>query len=258
MINLAILCSRYEIQMQVYYIFNESLITRARAYAAAEFLRSECTHMLFIDADIGFDPDYVLSLLALQSDDSEYDVICAPYPKKTTNYYKIRDAVNKGVADEDPNVLKYYTGDFVLNFPNGTHTFDINKPFEVMEAGTGFMMIRRKTFDDFKQAYPELMFKPDHIGTEHFDGSQEICMFFDCVIDPDSKRYLSEDYMFCSYVRKMGGKIWMCGWMNLTHTGTMTYEGKLSHIASIGSSILTEAPKKTAPASRIQIQPMIR
>ena len=260
MVNLAVACASYGIQMRLYYIFNESLITRGRSYSCDEFLRSDCTHMLFIDSDIGFEPDHVLSLLALQSDESPYDVITASYPKKTISWEKIKHAVDKGVADENPNELSNYVGDFVFNLPPGTHQFKLDEPFEVMEAGTGFMMIRRKTLEDFQKAYPEKMFKPDHVRTDAFDGSREICMFFDCVIDPESKRYLSEDYAFCQYVRKMGGHVYMCGWMNLTHSGTTTYSGTLGHLASVGANLTADAnqlKKNTQPIKkRNNIQPM--
>lgn len=59
------------------------------------------------------------------------------------------------------------------------------------------MMTRRATFEKFRDAFPQYMYKPDHVRTEHFDGSREIMQFFQAEIDPASKRYLSEDYWFC-------------------------------------------------------------
>ena len=84
--DLAAICAKYGIPLQLYFLFNESLITRARNYCADEFLRSDATHMLFIDSDIGFNPQDVLALLAMQDDDSDYDVIGAPYPKKCISW----------------------------------------------------------------------------------------------------------------------------------------------------------------------------
>lgn len=236
MINLAITCVRYGIDMRVYNIFNESLVQRSRNYCAQAFLDSDCTHMLFIDADITFDPDAVLTLLALQSEDSQYDVIAAPYPKKAISWEKIKQAVDKGVADEDPNVLERYVGDYVFNLAEGVTQMRLDEPAEVLEAGTGFMMIRRETFERFIKEYPEQMYLPDHVRTEGFDGSREICAFFDCIIDPKTKRYLSEDYMFTQYVRNMGGKVWMCPWIPLKHTGTYIFGGSLIDLAQIGAS----------------------
>jgi hypothetical protein len=231
---LATLCTRHGIQIQLYFLFNESLIPRARNYCCDEFIRSDATHMMFIDADIGFDPNDVLALLALQSDDSPYDVIGGPYPKKCISWEKVKTAVDKGFADQNPNNLEKYVGDFVFNPKANTKEIPINQPVEVLEIGTGFMMIRKKTFLDFAKAYPDLSYKPDHVRTEHFDGSREITAFFDTVIDPDTRRYLSEDYMFCQYVNKIGGRIWLCPWMKLQHVGTYIFGGSLPDLAQLG------------------------
>ena len=234
--DLAAICAKYQIPLQLYFLFNESLITRARNYCADEFLRSDATHLLFIDSDIGFNPQDVLALLAMQDDDSDYDVIGAPYPKKCISWEKIKMAVDKGVADEDPNKLEKFVGDYVFNPRNGQREIPIGEPVEVMEMGTGFMMIRRKTFDKYKEVFPPLHYKPDHIRTDAFDGSREIMAYFDCIIDPVSKRYLSEDYMFCYNVQKAGMKVWFCPWMQTQHVGTYVFGGSLADLASIGAS----------------------
>ena len=234
--DLAAICAKYGIPLQLYFLFNESLITRARNYCADEFLRSDATHMLFIDSDIGFNPQDVLALLAMQDDESDYDVIGAPYPKKCISWEKIKMAVDKGIADEDPNKLEKFVGDYVFNPKNGQREIPIGEPVEVMEMGTGFMMIRRKTFDKYKEVFPHLHYKPDHIRTDAFDGSREIMAYFDCIIDPVSKRYLSEDYMFCYNVQKAGMKVWFCPWMQTQHVGTYVFGGSLADLASIGAS----------------------
>ena len=239
--DLAAICAKYQIPLQLYFLFNESLITRARNYCADEFLRSDATHLLFIDSDIGFNPQDVLALLAMQDDDSDYDVIGAPYPKKCISWEKIKMAVDKGIADEDPNKLEKFVGDYVFNPKNGQREIPIGEPVEVMEMGTGFMMIRRKTFDKYKEVFPHLHYKPDHIRTEAFDGTREIMAYFDCIIDPVSKRYLSEDYMFCYNVQKAGMKVWFCPWMQTQHVGTYVFGGSLADLATIGASATADS-----------------
>ena len=239
--DLAAICAKYQIPLQLYFLFNESLITRARNYCADEFLRSDATHMLFLDSDIGFNPQDVLAMLAIQDDESEYDVIGAPYPQTCISWEKVKQAVDKGIADEDPNRLEKFVGDYVFNPKGGQKEIPIGEPVEVMEIGTGFMMIRRKTFDKYKEVFPNLHYKPDHIRTEAFDGSREIMAYFDCIIDPVSKRYLSEDYMFCYNVQKAGMKVWFCPWMQTQHVGTYVFGGSLADLASIGASATADA-----------------
>lgn len=234
--DLSAFCARYQIPLQLYYLFNESLITRARNYCVDEFMRSDATHLMFIDSDIGFNPQDVIAMLALMDDDTPYDVMGGPYPKKCISWEKIKAAVDKGFADEDPNNLEKYVGDYVFNPKHSQREIPLGEPVEVLEIGTGFFMARRKTFDQYAKAYPELSYKPDHVRTEHFDGSREIMAYFDCIIDPESKRYLSEDYNFCYHAAKAGMKVWFCPWMKLQHVGSYVFGGSLIDLAQIGAS----------------------
>ena len=239
--DLAALCTQYGVSLQMYFLFNESLVTRARNYCCDEFMRSEATHMMFIDSDIGFNPQDVIALLALADNDSEYDVIGGPYPKKCISWEKIKHAVDKGVADKDPGVLEKFVGDYVFNPKNGQANIPLNEPVEVLEIGTGFMMIRKNTLKKFAEAFPQYSYKPDHVRTEHFDGSRKIMQFFQAEIDPKSERYLSEDYWFCQKIQELNMKTWFCPWMQMSHVGTYIFGGSLADLASIG------APATAAP-----------
>lgn len=239
MADLSALCQKYNIQLRIYFLFNESLITRGRNYCADEFMRSGDTHLMFIDSDIGFNANDVIALLALQSENhenDEYDILCGPYPKKCISWEKIKQAVDAGIADDDPTILDRFVGDYVFNPANGKSEIALNQPAEILEAGTGFMMIRRNTFERFTQAYPQQSYKPDHVRTQHFDGSREIMAFFDTPIDPETKRYLSEDYMFCQWSRKIGLKVWLCPWIQLQHVGSYIFGGSLVDLAQIGAA----------------------
>ena len=234
--DLTALCTHYGIPLQMYFLFNESLITRARNYCCDEFIRSDSTHMMFIDSDIGFNPQDVLALLAMQDDDSPYDVIGGPYPKKCISWEKVKMAVDKGFADEDPNQLERFVGDYVFNPKQGSGSIPIGEPVEVLEIGTGFMMIRKKTLIEFANKFPEHSYRPDHVRTEHFDGTREIMQYFQAEIDPKSKRYLSEDYWFCQKIQELGMKTWFCPWMKLQHVGTYIFGGSLADLAAVGAS----------------------
>jgi hypothetical protein len=182
--DLSAMCAKYDIPVQFYYLFNESLITRARNYCVDEFMRSDAEHLMFIDSDIGFDPRDVLALMSLQAAEPEkYDIIGGPYPKKCISWEKIKLAVDKGIADEDANVLEKFVGDYVFNPKNGTGTIPINEPVEVLEIGTGFMMVTKTALKKFVESYPKFHYKPDHVRTEAFDGSREILQFFQAEID---------------------------------------------------------------------------
>lgn len=283
--DLSALLMHYGIKSKFYYLFNESLITRARNYCCDEFLRSDCTHMIFIDSDIAFNPNDVITMLAMidhEDEKNEYDILCGPYPKKCISWEKIKTAVDKGFADEDPEVLSKYVGDYVFNPAAGGNQIKLSDPAEVMEGGTGFMMFTKKTLQKFQEAYPHMMYKPDHVRTQHFDGSREIMAFFDALIDdkntnmvpeltkflednPDAKheeilefvsdvkngavrekysnRYLSEDYMFCQWARHAGLKVWLCPWIELQHMGSFVFGGSLKDLAQIGAPATADPSK---------------
>ena len=269
--DLAILSSNHGIEVKFFYLFNESLITRARNYLVDEFLRSDSTHLMFIDADIGFNPEDVLTLAALSDPGGDKEIICGPYPKKTIAWEKIKMAVDRGFADIDPNALDRFVGDYVFNPAGDQKDIRIDEPAEVLEGGTGFMMIQRSAFEKYAKAYPQFSYKPDHVRTEAFDGTREIMAYFDCVIDDKfaelrndllkiiesgkkptvkqlkeltkidlsndeySKRYLSEDYMFCQWARKAGIKVWLCPWMKMQHMGSYNFGGSLQDLAALGA-----------------------
>lgn len=230
------LCATHGIEVKDYFLFNESLVQRARNYVVDEFMRSGCTHLMFVDADIGFNPKDVLMLLALQiSDPEKYQIVTGPYPKKTIAWEKVKSAVKNNKA-ENPSDLAFYSADYVFNPAQEVKSFKIDEPVEVAEGGTGFMLIPRTVLEKYAAAYPEYSYKPDHIRSENFNGDREITAFFDCGIDPETKRYLSEDYFFCKNARKIGITIHMCPWMQLQHVGTYIFRGSMAAIASIGAS----------------------
>jgi hypothetical protein len=209
------LCAQYGFESRFSFIFNESLITRARNYLVDEFLRSGYTHLLFLDADIHFDPRDIIGCLALDK-----DIIGAPYPKKSIKWTNAIQAIHKGIkwqealdavkanpditaADfrnlalkDTPTVadIEQVVGDYVFNPVAGTHTFNVGEPLRVMEIGTGFMMIKRHVFERYQLQYPEYRYKPDHVGQANFDGSRYIHAFFDCIIDRKRTITIVQDY----------------------------------------------------------------
>jgi hypothetical protein len=233
-LDLQTILNKYGVESKFSFLFNESLITRARNYLVDEFLRSGFTHLLFIDADILFDPNDVLFLLALDK-----DIAGGPYPKKSINWRNIKNAIIKN-PEVDPGELEKLVGDYVFNPVAHTKQFNTQEPLEVLELGTGFMMVKREVFDKFKEAYPTKTYKPDHAGQANFDGSRYIHAYFDCIIDTKdsltgggSDRYLSEDYTFCQMARKIDMKIWLCPWFRTSHVGTYPFVGDLPAVARL-------------------------
>jgi len=228
-LDLQRVCMGYGIQVQFSFLFNESLITRARNYLADEFLSSDSTHLMFIDADIDFNPMDVIALLAMDK-----PIIGGPYPKKTIAWENVYDAARYNmVPPEDAGRLADFAGDFVFNVAPGTQEIRLDQPVEVLELGTGFLLIKREVFEAFAKAYPQYRYTPDHNRSAAFDGRKKIMQYFQAEIDPKSNRYLSEDYWFCQKAREIGQAVWMAPWMQLKHHGSYIYSGSIPAMASV-------------------------
>jgi hypothetical protein len=235
MCDLFTLCAKHNIPIHQEFVFNESLIQRARNACVDVFLQSNCTHFFFVDADVGFNGKDVLTMLAMLVKDKEekYDVLAGVYPKKCVNWERIKQ---KKDFSQPAKELAKLGNEYTLNpIDQKSITFQKGVPLEVSDAGTGFMMIPRRTFDKFKEAYPEQSYTTYKTYNSSEKSPKTVHAFFDSKIDPETNLYLAEDYMFCHYVRKMGGKVWILPWINLSHTGSYCYSGSLTESAALFS-----------------------
>lgn len=202
------------------FMFNESLITRARNALTHAFLNTECTHLLFIDADIRFNPADVIPMI-----EADKEIICGIYPKKEINYGSLSKAIENKVPQDN---LKYYTGAFVVNLVDykGEVVVPINEPVEIWNGGTGFMLIKREAFEKLKDHCPTYTNDVQDLGGT-VKAQAPIVEYFATSIEPETNRLLSEDYHFCRVARNNGIKIWAAPWVRLAHIGTYTFEGQL-------------------------------
>ena len=214
--------NHFKVNYRLTTLRNESLVTRARNILTAMFLDSDCTHLMFIDADIEFEPDSVLRMLAMNK-----PLIAAAYPKKTIDWDSVKRAALEGKDD-----ISKYSAQYAINLNfKDPRTKELNLDggaIEVMDASTGFFMVQRVVFEKMIQAYPELHYKNDSSIDPRFN--QHCYALFDTWLDPDDNRYLSEDYTFCRRWQKIGGKIWLDPNTRLSHVGAFTFPGDVSRI----------------------------
>lgn len=217
-ISLVQACDKAGIKLSLSFMFNESLIQRARNALVHNALKSDFTHFMFIDSDIRFQGNDVLTMMA-----ADKPLIAGIYPKKEINWATVGQAARAGV-----NELHKYTGSFVVNLEGYASeiTVPVNQPLKVLNAGTGFMLIKRHVFTDID----ERLFVPKYTNdvvdlTGNVKPGEEITAFFDCSIEKGTNRLLSEDYHFCQLYRKAGGSVWVAPWVNLAHIGSYIFEG---------------------------------
>ena len=199
---------------------SDSLINRARNNLAAKFMGNEdYTHMVFIDADLQFDKQAILKLLW-----HDKDIVTGSYPIKEINWDKVKEGAQ---ADMAPSDLMEFSTRYVVHLTKpGENKLNVeNGAIECHDAGTGFMVIKRQVFEKMFKKYKKLKYKDD-TGALSGNEIENAYALFNSYVDDDG-RFLSEDYGFCRYWQKMGGKVWVDPTINLTHFGRIKYTGKM-------------------------------
>jgi hypothetical protein len=214
-IKLQAACIERDIKLSFRMLGGDALITRARSNLVAEFLAEPtATHLLFIDADIGFQAEQVFALL-----DSDHDIVSAVYPMKIVNWDRVQAQIAAG-----RKLVPAATMSYAVEFLDPAAISPVAGCAQVRYVGTGFMLIRRQVFARMAENYPALKFRGFGRPTpEDIDRWG----FFESMIDPETGSYLSEDYAFCKRWRDMGGEIWINLDSRLTHIGNIAFDGEL-------------------------------
>jgi hypothetical protein len=216
LLKLQLACAQRGIQLQVRMTGSDALITRARQNLVAQFLATEtATHLIFIDADIGFEPQQVFRLL-----DFGAGVTAAIYPVKRIDWPKVA-----AVAQARQTPLESAALTYMVEFVDGAKIQSHNGFARVNYAGTGFLLIKRNVLLSMIEHYPALRYTLDHKPDDKLAGSHWRSALFNCLIDEATGTYLSEDFSFCKRWTDMGGEIWADLESRLTHVGTVDLRG---------------------------------
>ena len=163
-------------------------VAKARNKLARMFLDTDCTHLLFVDADVGWDVSNIAQGMI-----TNYDICLGAYPMKED---EPRFPINL-ITDENGRVKNEG-----LNI-------------EITMGPTGFMCVRREVFEKIKANNPQLeyMAKPD---VKEWN-------FFHC--DVMNRQWWGEDFDFCMKASKEGFGIWCYTDINFRHWGLEKWKG---------------------------------
>ena len=211
-LRLQILLAQEGIELLLDTTENESLVHRARNVSVGRFMqKTDAELFMFIDADIHFDPDSVVRLVR-----SGHDISVACYPKKLVMWDQARDSLKEGDT-RNPAML---ASSLVVNFGAAKRPIE-NGFVEILDGPTGFMVIKREVFKKMEARFPDLDCVNDHQNRDF----EKYHACFDCMIDPETRRYLSEDYAFCRRWQQMGGRIFADVKTTLGHVGNLPFGG---------------------------------
>ena len=227
LLRLVQFCNQHNIDYMIDFLGNESLITRARNKSLNKFMNTDCSHLLFIDSDIEFQPEAVMDLLLFDK-----DVSCCVYPKKGFNWNKFMYSIqNEQNSKEHPSSRGL---DYAYNIMyNDKNELIKNGDFiRVNQSSTGFMMIKREIVEKLNKKHTEL----EIISDELSNNDTKMYGLFCCMIK--DKQYLSEDYSFCQRVNDIGGQVWINVKHNLNHIGKYSFNSDIQNRENYGRNIM--------------------
>lgn len=231
LLRLQVACMTAGVGLTILTDGNDALITRARQDLVTQFLEMpDTTHLLFVDADIEFEPEQVFRLLRFDA-----DFTAAAYPLKRYDWGLIKTLALNGSDQLETANLHYVMG---LQNP-GTRRNGFGKALHV---GTGFLMLRRKVLTAMVGRYPELRYASVSRADDPLAGSTLRSALFNCMLDGKTGHYLSEDYSFCKRWTDMGGEIWVDMNSRLGHVGQITFQGDLHTQGRVSSNPQARKP----------------
>jgi hypothetical protein len=229
---------KYNIELNVEFCRNDSLVSRARNNLVARAMTNpRMTHIMFIDNDISWDPKDILKLVI-----SDKNISGGIYPLKNYNWSDlvtdksdrtkqnlnaVKDIINRKNKSQfrdivsDENVVQFNLLRYNVNYLNNQLKIEKNLA-KVRHLATGFMMIKRTVIEKMMKAFPSTKYVDD-VNFLKSEENNFAYALFDCGVEDG--HYFSEDWMFCHRWTKMGGSIWMDVSISLTHTGIEDYKG---------------------------------
>ncbi len=197
----------------------DALISRARQDLVTRFIETPtATHLLFIDSDIGFQPQQVDRLLKFDA-----EMAVAAYPYKYLDMRKVQHVFEKKKQAQSADLWSYG-----VEFEDPANITVRNGFAKALYAGIGFALIKKSVFLKMIQRYPELKYTAGFLPSDPYPNSANRYALFNEFIDPVTGHYLPEDRSFCRRWTQMGGEIWLDTQSRLQHVGPAVFDGDLS------------------------------
>jgi len=209
------ICLSKKIQPK-FHMVQSSLVTQGRNLCVQAFLNSNYSHMLFLDSDIEFDASSILFMMK-----QDKDIVLTPYPMKVFDWDKARKLAAKSgrPIEECPHY-------FCLEFPDKNKIESKNGLCEIIKGPAGCMLLKREVFEKMIKAYPKMKIKQKQLVNGLMSTSENVWNFFDTSFDPETGKFLGEDYAFCERWTDIGGKIYANIEAYITHWGFHGFRGR--------------------------------
>jgi hypothetical protein len=219
--------SNAKIPHQTHFVAGESLIMRARNYLAsvAAFSHDNAgrpfSHLMFIDADISFHPEYFLKMLK-----ANLPIVALPYSQKKLDWKCIAEAAKR----VPPESLPFFAGNPVIVADSGFATDD--KPIPVRASGTGAMLNFRSGWAAANASKTSTLNRPRLSHSSQSDWNYDF--FRAKILDEE---FLGEDHGFCEESARLGFSTFLLPMAVTRHTGSYDYVMDMSAVASADAAL---------------------
>jgi len=188
-----------------------SLLCAERNRLLEAFIKSDCTHVLCVDSDLGWPAQAVVEMLK-----KDVDFVGGVYPSRKDNVFTFRPVADSegGIKVSDKGLI------------------------EMKHIPAGFMLIKRKAIQKMRDFFPELYFEPKHETTKHLNG---YCLF---QTELRNGEFWGEDYVFCRLAREAGITIWVDPLIEFDHAGV---RGSLIQVLTSDKSKAEQNPPNQKP-----------
>jgi hypothetical protein len=187
---------------------NDTSVANSRNQLTRQFLETQATHLMWIDADIAFNAVDIVSMVS-----ADQDIVCGLCPMNAIDWDRVARAVQDGVP---PTELKSHVASFEVKPLEGSAAAESDGLVEVAAAGAGFMLVKRGVFEELSGNVPE--YQVDGVTLKEF---------FTTGIDPETNEWVGADEYFCRLARSVGFKVYAAPYVHLNRTGPYTYDGQL-------------------------------
>lgn len=209
--------TRSDVQLEVSVLSHLSVTHARNLFATAILSDPSFSHLLFVDADMGFRPQLIEKMI-----DWNKPVIGTFYPYRELQEDAFHlESRRFDDADKARMSAQKFVGEEVL-FENESGPYHVQSGFiKVSAAGTGIMLIQRHVFEQLRERYPDLWF-PDWK-----DGQRSGLFQCFAAVQDKSGCYVGEDISFCRrWVEGCEGEIWSCASEPISHLGRKVFQGR--------------------------------
>jgi hypothetical protein len=214
------------------------------------FDKTDSTHLLFIDADMGFEPQLVLDMIELDK-----PVVGVIYPKRQIDLDRL---TRMAAAGEPASRAINKAHDFILRRNPRTGIVKGKGFVEVDGCGAGILLIRRDCVATLLEKIPGLSDKAAKKSSPLAKNLDRLIRAFEPIF-VDTGR-LSEDFAFCHRWRQCGGEIWANVGHEITHIGLHRFKGRYAGARSAprisvqtGPSVVTGTLTRPAKTGSIAV-----